>query len=109
MKDKDKLFLLFNLYVGHIAEKDIDNYAANIANSFTNYFDDSVKCIFRVTKNENLPAVQCITDFPWSGEEIVLQLENAIKKNDDFEIKERAKALCEIAKAFQDGIIKTDE
>ena len=101
MKDKDKLILLFNLQIGGMGDVDVKNYIDAVAKNFSGFFDDSVKCIFAPTRDEAKPAVQAVTDFPWEGVELVLQMEKYIKENDFKELKSHAQAVCEYVKEYQ--------
>lgn len=103
MKDKDKLLLLFNIYVGKLHGLDVADYLNTVAKNLSDFFDDSVKCIFAPTWNDNKPFIQAITDFPWTGCEIILQMEELIKDKNYEELSEVAKSLCEFAKAYQNG------
>lgn len=83
MLDKDKLILLFNVYTGDINDDDAYEYVQETAKSFKDYFDDSVKCIFAITKDETKPVVQNITDFPENGISIIEDLIKFKEKGDD--------------------------
>lgn len=102
MKDKDKLILLFNIPVNGIPESDINEYTLNFANHMSGYFDDSVKCLFSVVRDDTKPAVQAITDFPLEGTDLVLQMEKYIKENNLEELKNQAQAVCDYAKALRE-------
>lgn len=83
MLDKDKLILLFNVYTGDINDDDVYEYVQETAKGFKNYFDDSIKCIFAITKDETKPAVQNITDFPENGISIIEELIKFKEEGDD--------------------------
>ena len=98
MLDKDKLILLFNIQIGGISDADISEYINTVSENLSDPFDNSVRCIFAPTRDESKPAVQAVTDFPSNGWEIILQMEKYLKENDVEEIKNCARALCEIAR-----------
>lgn len=76
MLDKDKLILLFNINIKNVGKDNVYEYVQENVNSFNKWFDESVKCIFAVTENDEKPAVQNITDFPSNGMELI---ENLVK------------------------------
>lgn len=98
MKDKDRLLLLFNVYIGDINAEDAGGYMREVVRSMGDYFDDSVKCIFAPTRDKERPTIQAITDFPVKGIDLIRKLGEYIEENNDFEIKECAKAICELVK-----------
>ena len=83
MLDKDKLILLFNINVNDIDIADVSYFAEETAKQFERYFDDSVKCIFAITRNDDKPAVQAVTDFPTEGIEIIKSLAEALESGDE--------------------------
>lgn len=109
MKDKDKLILLFNVYVGGIARENVFYALESLAKSLEGFFDDSVKTIYIPTTNIDKPAVQAVTDFPWKGTELILQLGEYLKSGDEESLKEQIETLCEFAKLYEEGQIEEDE
>ena len=99
MKDKDKLILLFNLQIGGMSDADIKEYIHAVTENFSNFFDNSVKCIFAPTRDESKPAVQAVTDFPWEGCELILQMKKYLDENNIEEARNCANAICDIAKS----------
>ena len=102
MKDKDKLLLLFNVDISNVNDEEAYDYVQMVAQSFRGYFDDSVKCIFAVSKNDDKPAVQNITNFPSDGMELI---ENLVKFHDEKNepaLKIQIEAVKEYLKAYND-------
>lgn len=79
MLDKDKLILLFNLDISEYEPEDVYDVTQQTVKQFKGWFDDSVKCIFAVTKNSDKPTVENITDFPSEGLSLI---ENLIEMKD---------------------------
>lgn len=102
MKDKDKLILLFNVPVNGMADSDIPEYVNKFAGSLTGFFDDSVKCLFSVTRDTEKPAVQAVTDFPSDGINLVLQMEKYIKENNLEELRNHAQGVCDYVRALRE-------
>ena len=93
MLDKDKLILLFNVYTGDIDDEDAYDYMQETAKGFRDYFDDSVKCIFAVTKDESKQTVQNITDFPEDGMDLIRTLVDLYEKGDKEALDVQIKAV----------------
>ena len=91
MLDKDKLILLFNVYIGDIDPSDSYDFLQETAKGFRDYFDESVKCIFAITKDESKQTVQNVTDFPEDGMTLIKELvelyENGDKEALDLQVK----------------------
>ena len=82
MKDKDKLILLFNININDVGVEDIYEYTQQTANAFNGWFDDSVKCVFAITKNDNAPAVQNITNFSDDGMDLIRNIVELYQEGD---------------------------
>ena len=108
MKDKDKLILLFNIYVGRINPEDEYEYLTHSQRALDGFFDDSVKCFFAPTWDESKPLIQAVTDFPVSGSDLILEMEKCLEEENYDELKERAKTLCEFVKAYKNKELKNE-
>lgn len=98
MLDKDKLILLFNVNIKNINKDDVVEYVEQTAKSFKGWFDESVKCIFAVTENDEKPAVQNITDFTDKGMELIENLVKFYEEKNENAIEQQIKAVKEFLK-----------
>ena len=80
--DKDKLLLLFNIYIEGRVDEDAYDFVQEISHSFNGFFDDSVKCIFSMTRDASKPSVQNITEFPDDGMDMIRELVRLYENND---------------------------
>ena len=103
MLDKNKLILLFNIYVGGINTEDIFDYLQETTKGISSYFDDSVKCIFAITKNENKPAVENVTDFPTDGLAIIENLIELKDTGDERAFNIQLEAVRDFIKGYKNG------
>ena len=101
MLDKDKLILLFNVYVGDISPEDTYEFLQETAKNFIGYFDESVKCIFAITKDESKQTVQNITDFPEDGMKLIEELVEFYKNDDKDALKLQIDAVQEFLQAYK--------
>ena len=101
LMDKDKLLLLFNLYVGDMDREDWYNFTQETANSFRGYFDDSVKCIFAITEDESKPSVQNITEFPTDGMDMIRELVRLYESKDKEALDIQIKAVKNFLEEYQ--------
>ena len=108
MKDKDKLILLFNIYVGRVNPDDEYEYLYKVRNALDGFFDDSVKCFFAPTWDEDKPLIQAVTDFPVNGSDLILEMEKYLEEENYDELKERAKTLCEFVKEYKSEELKNE-
>ena len=103
MKDKDKLILALNLYVGEVASEDIADYIEAYVKAMSGYFDDSVKVLIIPTRERIEPVIYAVTEAP----DMIYREIEKIKKNvldDDFtELKINALRLCELANECKKG------
>jgi len=101
MLDKDKLILLFNVYIGDIDPTDAYEYVQEAAKSLREYFDESVKCIFAVTKDETTPVVQNVTDFPEDGMKLIEELVEFYENDDKDALKLQIEAVKEFLRTYK--------
>lgn len=93
MSDKDKLILLFNINIKDIDPADVYEFVEETVKSFNGWFDDSVKCIYAVTKNDDKDAVQNITDFPEDGMVLIKNLVKFYDEKDENALEIQIKAV----------------
>lgn len=103
MLDKDKLILLFNININEIAPEDVGEFARETAKQFESYFDESVKCIFAVTRNDRTPTVQAVTDFPVEGISLIENLIELKDIGDDEAYNIQLEAARTFIKEYQNG------
>lgn len=98
MLDKDKLILLFNINVKNMDSANVSEYIEATAEFVKHQFDESVKCIFAATENDNIPTVQNITDFPSDGMELIENLVKFYEEKNENALELQIKAVKEFLK-----------
>lgn len=100
--DKDKLILLFNVYIGDMDTFEAERCLMEASNGLKGYFDESVKCIFAVTKDQSKQTVQNITDFPEEGIDLIRELVKFYESNDKEALKLQINAVKNYLDTYYD-------
>lgn len=93
MKDKDRLFLLFNPYIEGISTADVNEFIRKFSeNVIDGAFDNSVRTFINPTYDASLPAVQAVTPFPVDGIRLIEDMIEAYESGEEelFEIRKQA-------------------
>ena len=98
MQDKDKLFLLFNVYVAGMHEPTITDALTGFGDRVAKMFDDSVKVFIHPTRDENKSPIEVITNMKAEWNDLILEMEKYLKDGNDEELKTQAKLLCDLVK-----------
>ena len=101
MKDKDKLILVFNLYVGNIAGEDIAEYIHNYIEFMGGYFDDSIKVIVVPAMERINPVIYSVKELPEMFFEEIEKLGESLTKGDETSLKISAARLSVMMKDYK--------
>lgn len=101
MKDKDKLILLFNIDVSNIDDTNVNDFLGRTIRAFSNYFDESVKCVFTATRDSSKPTVQAVTQFPVEGTTLLDDLIKYYENGEEEKLAEQVDAIKALIKEFK--------